>query len=193
MASAASISSTRSRIFSPGVPTNSARRLANPTVNFPVTSLRRIRAGPLVARAADHGRSWRSLRFRAACRPVQPGRRQFQPAHRPGLEPHLPRWVLRAGYGIFFDRYVLADLAQRRRNERLSGLRAGGGRRARRQIFLRPRRAGRWLLRRRGSRRPSFSPTRAWLLPTASRRAPARNINWPNIFRCAPIICLCAA
>ena len=55
-----------------------------------------------------------------------------------------------------------------------------------RPVFFWPRRAGRFSPRR-GLRRPSSSPTRAWPLRTASKPAPARNMSSPNIFPCAPI------
>ncbi len=97
--------------FLAGSPDQFRQSFGNPTVDLPVTSL-----GGFVEDhysvtsniSADFG-----VRYDFERLPGEFNEATHNFSPRIGLAwTPSPRWVLRAGYGIFFDRYILADLAQ---------------------------------------------------------------------------------
>jgi len=97
--------------FLAGSPEQFRQAFGNPAVNLPVTSLGgfiqdHYSLAPHIS--VDYGVRYDFERLPDI---FNEATHNFSP--RVGLAwTPSPRWVLRAGYGIFFDRYILADLAQ---------------------------------------------------------------------------------
>ena len=97
--------------FLAGDPNQFRQSFGNPTVNLPVTNL-----GGFVQdhySLAPHVSIDFGVRYDFERLPSEFNQAAHNFSPRIGLAwTPASRWVLRAGYGIFFDRYVLADLAQ---------------------------------------------------------------------------------
>src|SRR6516225_3278571 len=100
-----------------------------------------------------------------------------------------PKWVFRAGYGVFFDRYVLANLTRAIEKNGSQAFEQVVDGTAAASLFAGAQ-AGHLLRLFLGLRHQSSDLIHAWQLPTANKPAPVSNTCSRRTLRCAPTICL---
>jgi hypothetical protein len=99
-----------------------------------------------------------------------------------------PKWVLRAGYGIFFDRYVLANLTRAVEKNGVQAFEQVVDGSSAVSLFALTQ-GGPCLFQPRECRHRSSGLIRAWRRLIAIKRAPVRNTCLQRISRSGPIIC----
>src|SRR5882762_10493362 len=169
--------------FLSGAPDQFRQAFGNPNVDFPVTSY-----GAFVQ---DHWSFTRQLTIDLGVRydfeRLPSGFHQdannFSPRIGLAWSPSS-KWVFRAGYGFFFDRYVLANLARAIQKNGSQAFEQVADGTAAATLFGWREAAGCLRLRSR-SRLRFFAWTLGWRLPIASRPAQELNICWRKISRYA--------